>query len=118
LNGEISLGDAKNMYITYGGLSEEKADENVTVLSFVKKHPECDGISYAGAVAYTTYCEPYNVPAKTYYDAWKHKGSLTGTVKEPMMQYINRLNLTYAQKDSLYYAFGWAASRIYEAPWH
>ena len=35
-----------------------------------------------------------------------------------MMDYINSLDLTYLQKDSLYYAFGWKESKIDEAPWH
>ena len=118
INGEISTGDAKNMYITYGGLTEEKAKEKVAVLAFVKKYPNLDDITYDAVESYTTYCEAAGVPAKTFYDAWKYKNKLTGTVKEPMMQYINSLNLSYAQKDSMYYAFGWAKSKIYEAPWH
>ena len=115
MDGEISAGDAKNMYITYGGHSEEEAGEKVAVLSFVKRHPETDGISYAGVEAYQTHCEASGVPAKTFYDAWKYK---SGKKKAEVMAYINSLNLTYAQKDSIYYAFDWAASKIYEAPWH
>ena len=34
------------------------------------------------------------------------------------MQAINSLDLTYAQKDALYYAEGWAQSTIGQAPWH
>ena len=117
-DGDLSAGDVKNMYITYGGLSEEKAEEKVTVLAFVKKYSDLDDITYDAVESYTEYCEAAGVPAKTYYDAWKHKNTLSGTVKEDMMVYINGLDLTYAQKDSLYYAFGWAASRIHEAPWH
>ena len=118
LDGDLSAGDVKNMYITYGGLTEEKAEEKVTVLAFVKKYPDLDDITYDAVESYTEYCEATGVPAKTYYDAWKHKNTLSGTVKESMMQYINGLDLTYAQKDSLYFAFGWSESRIYEAPWH
>jgi hypothetical protein len=118
MDGEISAGDARNMYITYGGLTKEKANEKVTVLAFVKKYPDLDDITYDAVENYTTYCEATGVPAKTFYDAWKYKNNLSGTVKEPMMQYINSLKLTYAQKDSLYYAFGWAESKIHEAPWH
>ena len=129
MNGDISVGDAKNMYITYGGLTNEKANENVTVLAFVKKYPETDGISYSGVEAYQTYCKSRGVPAATFYDAWKYKSSahadvdangetISGSKKVKVLAYINSLNLTYAQKDSLYYAFGWAQSTIYEAPWH
>ena len=129
MDGEITKGDAKNMYITYGGYSEEEANEKVTVLAFVKQHPETDGISYAGVDAYQTYCESYSVPAKTFYDVWKYNSnanadvdangkSISGSKKKKVLAYIDSLNLTYAQKDSLYYAFGWAESKIYEAPWH
>ena len=44
--------------------------------------------------------------------------SVSGSKKAKVLAYINSLNLTYAQKDSLYYAFGWAQSKIHEAPWH
>ena len=118
MDGKISAGDAKNMYITYGGMTEEKAYEKVAVLTFVKKYPDLDDITPDAVENYTTYCETAGVPARTFYDAWKRKNALTGTVKEPMMQYINGLNLTCAQKDSLYYALGWKESKIHEAPWH
>ena len=127
--GEISKGDARNMYITYGGLTEEKATEKVTVLEFVKKNPECDGISYAAVENYQTYCETSGVPAGTYYDVWKYDSdtkadvdangdSISGSKKSKVLAYINQQDLTKAQKDSLYYAFGWAESKITEAPWH
>ena len=115
MDGELSAGDAKNMYITYGGYSEEEASEKVAVLTFVKHHPETDGISYAGVEAYQTYCESRGISAGIFYDVWKYK---SGKKKADVLPYINSLNLTYTQKDSLYYAFGWAASKIYEAPWH
>lgn len=44
--------------------------------------------------------------------------AISGSKKEKVLQYINGLNLSYAQKDSLYYAFGWTQSKINEAPWH
>ena len=129
LSGEISPGDAKNMYITYGGYTKQEAEEKVAVLSFVKKHPECDGISYAAVESFKTHCEARGVPAGTFYDAWKYNSnthadvdangeSISGSKKVKVLAYINKLNLTSAQKDSLYYAFGWAESKIYEAPWH
>ena len=117
LSGEISQGDAKNMYITYGGYTQQEAAEKVAVLSFIKKYPECDGISYAAVSKYYEYAESAGIPAKTFKDAWAYKHK-DGVLKDNAMDYINSLDLTYAQKDSLYYAFGWAASKINEAPWH
>ena len=129
MNGKITEGDARNMYITYGGYSKTEAAEKVTVLAFVKKHPDCDGISYAAIENYQTHCEASGVPAATFYDAWKYNSnthadvdangeSISGSKKVKVLAYIDALNLTYAQKDSLYYAFGWAESKIHEAPWH
>ena len=118
LSGNITASRAAQMYKLYGGMTTEKAIEKVAVLSFVKENPECEDIT-AGAVAdYNEYCRAAGVDAKVYYDAWKYKNELSGTVKEPMMDYINGLDLTYNQKDSLYYAFGWKESKIHEAPWH
>ena len=129
MEGKISRGDAKNMYITYGGYSEQDANEKVAVLAFVKQHPETDGISYACVEAYKTSCEALGVSAETFYDVWKYNAkasadvdqdgkSISGSKKVKVLAYINKLDLTYAQKDALYYAFGWAESKIDEAPWH
>ena len=118
MSGDLTQSKAAEMYVRYGGYTKEKAAEIVSVWAFVKKHPECDGITAPAVSDYTTYCEKAGVPAKTFYSAWKYKNTLSGTVKAPMMDYINGLNLSRAQKDSLYYAFGWAESTIDEAPWH
>ena len=118
MEGNITASRAIEMYVRYGSMTKEKATEKVAVLEFVKEHPECEDISYAAVNGYNTYCKPYGVPANTYYDAWKHKNTLSGTVKEPMMAYINSLSLSARQKDSLYFAFGWKESTLNEAPWH
>ena len=129
LDGDISEGDVRNMYVTYGGYSEEEATEKAATLAFVKKHPDCDGISWAAVESYTEYCEGSGMAAETFWDAWKYNNtakadvdangeSISGSKKTKVLNYINGLDLTRAQKDSLYYAFGWAKSRIWEAPWH
>jgi hypothetical protein len=41
-----------------------------------------------------------------------------GTVKTQVMEVINSLPITRAQKDALYYLNGWPASKLNEAPWH
>ena len=116
--GRITAQRAAEMYVRYGGYTKEKANEKVAVLTFLKKYPDLKDITYDAIANYTQYCQKQNVPAKTFYDAWKYKNSLSGTVKETMMEYIDGLKLTNAQKDSLYYAFGWKESKIQEAPWH
>ena len=118
MEGNITASRAIEMFVRYGSMTKEKATEKVTVLEFVKDNPSAEGISYSAVTAYKEYCEPYGVSVEIYYDAWKHKNTLSGTVKESMMDYINSLSLSTRQKDSLYFAFGWAESKLYEAPWH
>jgi len=122
LNGEITASRAHTMYKMYGSLTDEKASEKVTVLEFVKEYPrfEVGDVSYSMVNGYKTYGENAGIDVDVFYEAWKHKSSLAGTgdVKGSMLKYINRLPLSARQKDSLYYAFGWAESTIREAPWH
>jgi N12 class adenine-specific DNA methylase len=117
LAGNITGARAKEMYIRYGGMTEEKAHEKVYALEFQKAHPDCDGISYAAVEKYETYCEEKGVEAKVFYDVWKHKNA-DGVLKAEAMEYIHTLGLSKAQKNSLYYAMGWAKSELYKAPWH
>ena len=127
--GEITGQKAVDMFVRYGGLSRQEAAEKVYTWDFIKKHPECEGISYSAIENYEAFCEKTGMSAKVFYDAWKYNYSaksdvdasgkaISGSKKEKVLRYINGLNLSYAQKDGLYYAFGWSQSTINEAPWH
>ena len=129
MGGETSYSAAVDMYVKYGGLSRQEATEKVSTWDFIKKHPGCEGISYAAIESYREYCERTGMSANVFYDAWKYNYSaksdvdasgkaISGSKKTKVLRYINGLNLSYAQKDSLYYAFGWSQSTINEAPWH
>lgn len=128
LDGYVSLSTVRSMYIKYGGYTAEEAEEETTVLEFVKQNPACDGISYAAVSGYNDYCKKTGVDPATFYDAWKFKngakndydsdGEVTISKKEKVMDYIDGLNLTKSQKDSLYYACGYAESTLNETPWH
>ena len=129
MDGETSYSRTVDMYVKYGGLSRQEATEKVYTLDFIKKHPGCDDISYSAIESYETYCERTGINAKVFYDAWKFNYSakadvgssgkaISGSKKLKVLRYINGLSLSYAQKDSLYYAFGWSQSTISEAPWH
>lgn len=127
-DGEVGLSTVRSMYIKYGGYTAEEAGEKTTVLEFVKQNPACDGISYAAVSDYNDYCKQTGVDPATFYDVWKFKndagsdydvdGEVTVSKKEKVMDYIDGLNLTKSQKDSLYYACGYAESTLNETPWH
>ena len=128
--GNITAERAKEMYMRYGGMTEEDATNKVAVHSFVKEHPSLDGenISYSFVSAYTEYCEPQGIDVDVFHDVWQYNSSIegdkdkngntiSGSKKAKVLDYINSLELSRKQKDSLYYAFGWAKSTIYDAPW-
>ena len=126
--GNITASRAIEMYVRYGGMTQEKAAEKVSVLSFVMEHPSLEEISYSAVKAYTTYCEPSGIEAEVFYDVWQYNSSvsadvdasgkaISGSKKAKVLAYINSMSLSARQKDSLYYAFGWAQSTINEAPW-
>lgn len=117
LAGNITEARAKEMYIRYGGYTQEKAHEKVYALAFQKAHPGCEGISYAAVEKYESYCEEKGVTAEVFYEAWKYKHT-DGVLKENAMDYIHGLDLSRAQKNALYYAMGWAKSELYKAPWN
>ena len=127
--GNITEARAKEMYIRYGGYTQEKAHEKVYALAFTKKHPYCEGISYAAVEKYETFCEEKGVDAEIFYDVWKFNAntqgdvdkygeSIPGSKKKKVMDYIHTLDLTRAQKNSLYYAMGWSKSELAMAPWN
>lgn len=129
MEGKITQSRAVEMYVRYGGYTQQDATEKVATLAFVKQHPGCEGISWPAIENYQTYCESTGMDAEVFYDAWKlnystkadmdaNGNAISGSRKAKVLRYINGLSLSYAQKDSLYYAFGWAQSTIHEAPWH
>ena len=127
--GNITEARAKEMYIRYGGYTQEKAHEKVYALAFTKKHPYCEGISYSAVEKYETFCEEKGVDAEIFYDVCKFNAntqgdvdkygeSIPGSKKKKVMDYIHTLDLTRAQKNSLYYAMGWSKSELAMAPWN
>ena len=130
MNGNITESRAIEMYMRYGSMTQEKAAEKVAVISFAKEHPafEVNDISYAFVSAYTDYCEPYGIDVEVFHDVWQYNSSvsadvdasgkaISGSKKAKVLAYINSMSLSARQKDSIYYAFGWAQSTISEAPW-
>ena len=128
LDGELSESEAARMYQEYGGMEQEDARESAHRLAFVRDNPECEGISKAAVADYEEFCETAGIKAKDFYDAWtrfnatnsiRDDGGKTVTSKrEQVMAQIDAMNLTQAQKDSLYFAFGYAESKLWDTPWH
>lgn len=127
INGDISASTAKAALVKYGGKTEEEANTRVQYWDFKKQYPDAD-ISEEKVAAY--YNNNLTVPMKAYItyctksknvhgvDADGDGKTDSGSKKAAMLVVIDELPISNAQKDELYYLNGWAASKIYEAPWH
>ena len=127
--GNITEFKAVNMLMNYGGKSEEEASSKIQYWEFKKIYPNYD-LSESAVNKYYSDVEPYGITVDLYYDYSKQRSKCKGTdydgdgrtdsgsVKAEVMQVINSLPLTYAQKDALYYLNGWSASTLWQAPWH
>ena len=130
LEGNITASRASEMYMRYGSMTKEEASKKVAVLQFVKDYPqfETNDVSYSMVEGFSTYGVSTGIDVNVFYDVWKYNSgakadvdkngkAISGSKKEKVLDYIDSLPLSKKQKDSLYYALGWAESTIREAPW-
>jgi len=130
LEGNITASRASEMFMRYGSMTKEEAGKKVSVLQFVKDYPqfEVNDVSYSMVEGFSTYGESTGIDVNVFYDVWKYNSGakadvdkngkkISGSKKEKVLDYIDSLPLSKKQKDSLYYALGWAESTIREAPW-
>lgn len=127
--GYFTSREAVNMMVEHGGLTEAEAEAKVQHVDFQKEYPEYE-LSEAQVTTYYSELEytGLGVPEYAEYverrkeskgvDADGDGKTDSGSVKAEVMVIIDSLPITTEQKDALYYLNGWAASRIYEAPWH
>ena len=128
MDGDLSESQAVSARVKYGGVSQEDAEDTVTKWKYEKE----TGVQDAGigeAKDYYEFAKPNGINAGTYHDYYEQKSgihadvdedgkAISGSKKEKIMLIIDALPLSSAQKDALYFAEGWAESRLYEAPWH
>jgi hypothetical protein len=127
--GTISKEKAVSVLVSHGGKTEEDAASKVQYWEFKKQYPKYD-LSEEAVAKYYSDIEPAGIGADTYYDYCKQKANAKGTdlngdgktdsgsKKAEVMNIINSLPISRAQKDALYFANGWAESTLHEAPWH
>lgn len=129
-DGNVSEYEAKNLLTQYGEQSSEEATSKVQYWAFKENYPDYDDLSEEAIAKYYSDVEPYGISIGVYYDYSKQKAKCkgvdsdgdgktdSGSKKKEILNVINSLPLTYAQKDVLYYLNGWSAKTINEAPWH
>ena len=128
LRGDITAQKASQLWVKYGGKTQEEAQNKIKVMDFKEEHPDIDWES--GTIQkYNSDIAPTGISPKDYDNYLKGKKNCTGTdndgdgktdrgsVKAEMLQMINSLPLSPAQKDELYRLNGWSERTILEAPW-
>ena len=116
--GEISKQQATNMLTKYFGMDSDETNATVSYWEFKKNNPDVEANvgwfeKYYSDVAYS------GISMNEYISYRIQVKDITGEDKKARrMAVINSLPITNAQKDALYYAEGWAESKLYEAPWH
>ena len=118
LSGKISEQKAINALTTYCDIEESDAIADVQYWAFKQEFPEV----FADDQWFDTYYEKVadsGIEIDVYMEYRNAVAGITGENKKAgRMSVINSLPITSAQKDALYLAEGWAASKLYEAPWH
>ena len=118
LKGNITEARAIDMIVRYGGKTQNAAKADVQYWAFKRDYPDV----YVEDSWFDTYYEKIassGIRIDVYMGYRNKVSGITGDDKKARrMNVIHSLPISNAQKDALYYAEGWAQSRINEAPWH
>lgn len=116
--GKISESELISAVMDIEGESREEAEEYIRFLDLEMANQDIS-ITASEASSYFEHAEPAGIAIDVYLDYKNKAKDITGEGKKKRrMDVIHSLPLTNAQKDALYYAEGWSASTIHEAPWH
>ena len=118
LAGNLSEQETVNALTTFCGVEEQDAMADVQYWAFKQEFPEV----FADDQWFDAYYEKVadsGISIDVYMGYRERVSTITGEgKKEKRMAVIHSLPITSAQKDALYFAEGWAESKLYEAPWH
>lgn len=118
LNGNITEARAIDMLVRYGGKTKSAAKADVQYWAFKDAYPNTH-VEDSWFDTYYNKIADSGIRINVYMEYRNKVSTITGEdKKERRMDVIHSLPITSAQKDALYYAEGWAASKIHEAPWH
>ena len=115
--GSLSDGEAVRMLVSYGGKTEAEAQAKVQYWDFKQGNPDTY-VSEYWIDAYNEDVASSGVSLETFIGYKNAIKDIEGDgAKERKMAVIHSLPISNAQKDALYFSEGWAASKLYEAPW-
>jgi hypothetical protein len=115
--GNISEREATRMLVSYGGKTEAEAKTKVQYWDFKQSNPDTY-VSEYWIDAYNEDVASSGVSLDTFIGYKNAIKDIEGEgAKARKMDVIHSLPISNAQKDALYFAEGWAASKLWEAPW-
>lgn len=97
------------------GVKREDAAKKLQYWEFLSEHPDSE-LNQSQAENYQEFAKPAGISVKQFADYCRKTKGISK--KEDLMNVIDSLPINSAQKDALYYAEGWAKSKLNEAPWH
>lgn len=126
-SGLLDEAGAEKMLMEYADKDEEEAASKVGYWGFCEDNPKYDYFSESNVKDYREFAEPENISLEAYAqfingtkgladikDKW---GDVEVTKREQVLEVIDSLPLTWAQKDALYLAAGYSESKIWDVPW-
>lgn len=115
--GNFNRSKASEIMVTYGGLTSEEAEAKLRYIDVKKQFPDTY-VDDAWVDEYYNEVESSGISIEVFVNYRNQVKSITGEgKKERRMAAINSMPISNAQKDALYFAEGWAASKLHEAPW-
>jgi hypothetical protein len=124
-DGNISRREVIRALQNVGGLSAEDAELKATAYDW-KNAGESDATN-AIVKAYQSYGSDAGFDKKSFAEAYKDLNAVKGEdtdgdgkieKKEFVLQEINKMSITSAQKDALYRMMGYGEKQLAKAPWH
>nr|DAU44795.1 MAG TPA: nuclease [Caudoviricetes sp.] len=136
LGGDISADKVLSAMVKYGGVKEDSARATVDAYKWIRQHPKTeldvgqvktytkaiDTLGYSVEDAgisesvYLTFIE--QASACTGADKNGDGRTDSGSVQNQVVQVIDALPISGAQKDALYFAKGYARRNLHKTPWH
>lgn len=116
--GYFSRAETIRILVQQGGLTQEKAEAKLQYIDLKEVFPDIyiDDAwidEYHAEIAYS------GLSIETFIEYRNEVKGISGEDKKARrMAVINSLPISSEQKDAIYYAEGWAESKIGEAPWH
>lgn len=136
LGGDISADRVLSAMMKYGGVKEDSARATVEAYKWIRQHPKTEldvgqVKTYTKAIDTLGYSvEDAGISESVYLTFLEHASACTGedkngdgrtdsgSVRNQVVQVIDALPISGAQKDALYFAKGYAKRDLHKAPWH